>query len=229
MEHVYIRFHSFHIFISKFKRMFSRQSQLKKFFLKTAAVTLGGGTIHWGGTAQAEMPREASYMQTLVYSRTFRLIIVLNPCTELKNSLVSIYNPKASTLPEEQSLCDTECVIGPIAVLYSSLPVHYNSNPYPTPHRITHHIRGLKAKSAVEFGASGLLIYSDPQQDGYTQGKAYPDGNNSSSYYSEFFIDSPYRRPVSPLDNIKRMFHSIKFFQAPGGRGPAFSEAHYTI
>eukprot|EP00467_Chlorarachnion_reptans_P007254 CAMPEP_0114496444 /NCGR_PEP_ID=MMETSP0109-20121206/5773_1 /TAXON_ID=29199 /ORGANISM="Chlorarachnion reptans, Strain CCCM449" /LENGTH=870 /DNA_ID=CAMNT_0001673717 /DNA_START=495 /DNA_END=3106 /DNA_ORIENTATION=+ len=36
--------------------------------------------------------------------------------------------------------------------------------------------RGLKAKNAVEFGAAGLLIYSDPQQDGYTQGEAYPNG-----------------------------------------------------
>jgi N-acetylated-alpha-linked acidic dipeptidase len=36
--------------------------------------------------------------------------------------------------------------------------------------------RGLKPKLAYEHGAVGCLIYSDPRDDGYTQGDAYPKG-----------------------------------------------------
>ena len=36
--------------------------------------------------------------------------------------------------------------------------------------------RGIKAKVAAEHGAIACLIYSDPKDDGYFQGDAYPDG-----------------------------------------------------
>jgi N-acetylated-alpha-linked acidic dipeptidase len=36
--------------------------------------------------------------------------------------------------------------------------------------------RGIKPKVAAEHGAVGCLIYSDPKEDGYTRGEAYPDG-----------------------------------------------------
>jgi N-acetylated-alpha-linked acidic dipeptidase len=36
--------------------------------------------------------------------------------------------------------------------------------------------RGIKAREAEKHGASALLIYSDPQDDGYVQGDVYPDG-----------------------------------------------------
>jgi N-acetylated-alpha-linked acidic dipeptidase len=36
--------------------------------------------------------------------------------------------------------------------------------------------RGVKAKVAEEHGAVGLLIYSDPFDDGYVKGDKYPDG-----------------------------------------------------
>ena len=36
--------------------------------------------------------------------------------------------------------------------------------------------RGLKPKLAQEHGAVGCLIYSDPHDDGYAQGDAYPEG-----------------------------------------------------
>jgi N-acetylated-alpha-linked acidic dipeptidase len=36
--------------------------------------------------------------------------------------------------------------------------------------------RGLKPKLAQQHGAIGCLIYSDPHDDGYAQGDAYPDG-----------------------------------------------------
>jgi N-acetylated-alpha-linked acidic dipeptidase len=36
--------------------------------------------------------------------------------------------------------------------------------------------RGIKAREAEKHGAIALLIYSDPQDDGYMQGDVYPDG-----------------------------------------------------
>jgi N-acetylated-alpha-linked acidic dipeptidase len=36
--------------------------------------------------------------------------------------------------------------------------------------------RGLKVKEAQEHGAAGVLIYSDPADDGYMKGDVYPDG-----------------------------------------------------
>src|SRR5207253_8721058 len=36
--------------------------------------------------------------------------------------------------------------------------------------------RGVKAKVAEENGAIGIIIYSDPADDGYTQGDVYPKG-----------------------------------------------------
>lgn len=36
--------------------------------------------------------------------------------------------------------------------------------------------RGIKAREAEKNGAVGLIIYSDPQQDGYTRDDVYPEG-----------------------------------------------------
>jgi N-acetylated-alpha-linked acidic dipeptidase len=36
--------------------------------------------------------------------------------------------------------------------------------------------RGIKPKVAYEHGAVGCIIYSDPEDDGYTQGDVYPEG-----------------------------------------------------
>ncbi|TYZ66723.1 hypothetical protein PybrP1_010688 [[Pythium] brassicae (nom. inval.)] len=36
--------------------------------------------------------------------------------------------------------------------------------------------RGLKVMAAEQHGMAGVLIYSDPQDDGFVQGPAYPDG-----------------------------------------------------
>jgi N-acetylated-alpha-linked acidic dipeptidase len=36
--------------------------------------------------------------------------------------------------------------------------------------------RGIKPKVAAEHGAVGCLIFSDPHEDGYTQGDVYPEG-----------------------------------------------------
>jgi len=36
--------------------------------------------------------------------------------------------------------------------------------------------RGIKAREAERHGAIGLIIYSDPQDDGYFRGDVYPTG-----------------------------------------------------
>lgn len=57
--------------------------------------------------------------------------------------------------------------------------------------------RGVKAKVAEENGAAGLIIYSDPADDGYVQGDVYPKG--------------PWRPPMSGQRG------SVQFsFQLPG-------------
>jgi len=50
---------------------------------------------------------------------------------------------------------------GKIALVRYSVPYSY---------------RGFKALTAEQRGAAGILIYSDPADDGYAKGKVYPDG-----------------------------------------------------
>jgi N-acetylated-alpha-linked acidic dipeptidase len=52
-------------------------------------------------------------------------------------------------------------VTGAIVLVRYSMPYSY---------------RGFKALTAEQRGAAGLLIYSDPAEDGYKKGKTYPDG-----------------------------------------------------
>ncbi|GLW89962.1 M28 family peptidase [Actinokineospora globicatena] len=57
--------------------------------------------------------------------------------------------------------------------------------------------RGVKSKVAQEHGAKGLIIYSDPKDDGFGRGPVYPDG------------------PWRPADSIQR--GSVQYiFQYPG-------------
>lgn len=57
--------------------------------------------------------------------------------------------------------------------------------------------RGVKAQQAEKRGAKGLIIYSDPEDDGYVRGPVYPDG------------------PWRPADGIQR--GSIQYiFNYPG-------------
>lgn len=36
--------------------------------------------------------------------------------------------------------------------------------------------RGLKVRAAEQYGCAGVLVFSDPADDGYARGKTYPDG-----------------------------------------------------
>ncbi|NVJ86154.1 MAG: M28 family peptidase [Algoriphagus sp.] len=97
--------------------------------------------------------------------------------------------------------------------------------------------RGFKAKFAEQHGAIGLVVYTDPKDNGYTKGEVYPNG----PYYNETTIQrgsmltldwtgdplTPYE-PALPLDGptqVERLdpsdvaFHSIPV--TPIGYGAA--------
>lgn len=60
--------------------------------------------------------------------------------------------------------------------------------------------RGIKPKVAAEKGAIGCLIYSDPEDDGYSQGDVYPVGpfKNADGVQRGAVMDLPYS-PGDPL------------------------------
>ncbi|MDG2062750.1 MAG: M28 family peptidase [Flavobacteriaceae bacterium] len=74
--------------------------------------------------------------------------------------------------------------------------------------------RGFKAKFAEANGAAGLIIYTDPKDNGYTKGLVYPEGpyyNKSTiqrgSLLTEDFTGDPLTpfEPALPLDGKKKI------------------------
>lgn len=60
--------------------------------------------------------------------------------------------------------------------------------------------RGVKAKVAEENGAVGLIIYSDPENDGYAQGDVYPTGPwRSESSAQRGSVEYLFEYPGDPL------------------------------
>jgi len=76
-------------------------------------------------------------------------------------------------------------VKGKIALVRYSMPYSY---------------RGFKALTAEQRGAAGMLIYSDPAEDGYKKGKTYPDGPwGPESHIQRGGIVYDFRVPGDPL------------------------------
>ncbi len=73
--------------------------------------------------------------------------------------------------------------------------------------------RGIKAKLAEEHHAIGLVIYSDPGDDGYTQGDVFPKGpwrpmsgiQRGSVEYTEFYPGDPLTAGVGANGEAKRV------------------------
>jgi N-acetylated-alpha-linked acidic dipeptidase len=66
------------------------------------------------------------------------------------------------------------------------------SNPYS--------YRGFKALTAERLGAAAILIYSDPQEDGYTRGKVFPEGPwGPDSHIQRGAITYDFLEPGDPL------------------------------
>jgi N-acetylated-alpha-linked acidic dipeptidase len=60
--------------------------------------------------------------------------------------------------------------------------------------------RGFKALTAEQRGAAGLLIYSDPAEDGFKKGRTYPDGPwGPDSHIQRGGIVYDFRVPGDPL------------------------------
>lgn len=64
-----------------------------------------------------------------------------------------------------------------------------------------HSWRGIKPKVAAEHGAIGCLIYSEPQDDGYTQDNVFPDGpmRNRDGVQRGSVMDFAASNPGDPL------------------------------
>jgi N-acetylated-alpha-linked acidic dipeptidase len=76
-------------------------------------------------------------------------------------------------------------VRGKIALVRYSMPYSY---------------RGFKALTAEQRGAAGILIYSDPAEDGFKKGKTYPDGPwGPESHIQRGGIVYDFRVPGDPL------------------------------
>ena len=74
---------------------------------------------------------------------------------------------------------------GKIALVRYSVPYSY---------------RGFKALTAEERGAAGILIYSDPADDGYKKGKTYPEGPwGPESHIQRGGVVYDFRVPGDPL------------------------------
>lgn len=68
--------------------------------------------------------------------------------------------------------------------------------------------RGIKPKVAAERGAIGCLIYSDPREDGYTQGDMYPKGGYRPEHGAQ--RGSVVDMPVHPGDPLTPFVGSTK-------------------
>jgi N-acetylated-alpha-linked acidic dipeptidase len=79
--------------------------------------------------------------------------------------------------------------------------------------RYGHAFRGVKAKVAEQHGAAGLLIYSDPADDGYGQGDIYPRGpyrsassaQRGSVIYTFQYAGDPLTPGVAATKDAKRL------------------------
>ena len=73
--------------------------------------------------------------------------------------------------------------------------------------------RGLKVRAAQEAGAAAVLIYSDPQEDGYVRGPVYPDGpwrpssgvQRGTIHYPNFYPGDPQTPGYPAKKNCKRV------------------------
>src|SRR5262249_46093801 len=94
-------------------------------------------------------------------------------------------------------------VRGKIALVRYSMPYSY---------------RGFKALTAEQRGAAGILIYSDPAEDGFKKGRTYPGGPwGPESHIQRGGIVYDFRVPGDPL--------TPGWASVPGARRLAASEA----
>ena len=78
--------------------------------------------------------------------------------------------------------------------------------------------RGFKALTAEQHGAAGILIYSDPADDGFKKGATYPNGPwGPDSHIQRGGIVYDFRVPGDPL--------TPGWASEPGARGSSAADA----
>ena len=73
--------------------------------------------------------------------------------------------------------------------------------------------RGLKIRACEVYGCAGVLVYSDPQDDGYSVGKTYPDGpwrpessiQRGSVHYNSLYPGDPLTPGFAAHENVTRI------------------------
>ncbi|HYL69217.1 MAG TPA: M28 family metallopeptidase [Candidatus Limnocylindria bacterium] len=79
--------------------------------------------------------------------------------------------------------------------------------------RYGHNYRGIKTKLAEEHKAAGLIIYSDPQDDGYVAGDPFPRGpwrpmsgiQRGSVLYTQLYPGDPLTPGIAATPDAKRL------------------------
>lgn len=175
-------------------------SELKKAGLKPKVHTYDVYLSH---------PNKVSVTQTAPFKRELKLMENLKKNTPFKNEVVEGYNAYSPSGNVEGELVyanygtpddfKTLAMQG-VSVKDKIVIVRYGKN-----------FRGVKPDLASQYGAKGVLIYSDPKDDGYVKGPVYPDGpwrpKDAIQRGSILYI---YRYPGDPLTPGKASVDGVK-------------------
>lgn len=119
-------------------------------------------------------PEKISITQTAPEKRKLKVIEDLPPGTPFAEEVVPGYNAYSPAGEVEAELVYAnygrpedfaELKKRGVSVKGKIVLVRYGQN-----------FRGVKTDQAAKHGAKGVIIYSDPADDGFTRGKVYPDG-----------------------------------------------------
>ncbi len=118
-------------------------------------------------------------------------------------------NQKSEQLPTYNAYSIDGDVTGPLVFVNYGLPEDYESldrlgisvKGAIVIAKYGHSWRGIKPKVAAEHGAIGCIIYSEPNDDGYTRDDVFPQGpmRNSDGVQRGSVMDFPSSNPGDPL------------------------------
>ncbi len=127
---------------------------------------------------------------------------------------------KAEQLPAYNAYCADGDVTGPLVYVNYGVPDDYDRlqrlgvsvKGAIVIARYGRSWRGIKPKVAAEHGAIGCLIYSDPRDDGYFDGKTFPEGPfrpdegvQRGSVMDTYYVGDPLTPGVAATKDAKRL------------------------
>ncbi|SCC28533.1 N-acetylated-alpha-linked acidic dipeptidase [Fictibacillus enclensis] len=158
-------------------------------------------------------PNSVSVTQTAPFERKLNVMENLKKNTPFKNEVVEGYNAYSPSGNVEGELVyanygtpeDFETLkMQGVSVKDKIVIVRYGKN-----------FRGVKPDLASQNGAKGVLIYSDPKDDGYVKGPVYPDGPwRPSDAIQRGSILYIYNYPGDPLTPGKASVAGVKRIKA---------------